>query len=559
MKGGLHSPRSMVWIATAALGAAVVFILGHAWLISVSALNPWESAAMTLLILCELFMFMHSFGYFLNVGCVSARDARAGRSDPPVPALASAPPVAFVMCSYREPLAVIEANMVCFRNLTYPAKRLYLLDDTPYDQPCADPEALLRYRADVESLCRRIGLNLFRHRWRGAKAGMINDFLDFLAGRERDGFEFTTYQRGVSGREAKYLAVFDADMNPLPDFAEPLVASLENDDRLAFVQTPQFYSNTSNRVAHGAALQQAVFYEYICDGKSMQEVMPCCGTNVMFRIAALEEVGGMDESSVTEDFATSIQLHLRGWRSIYLNRVCAFGMGPQDLGAFFRQQFRWASGTVGLLRVVTMLFLRNPRAFPARHWLEYLTSVSYYCMGWVWVIIWCFPMCYIFFGFPHSLARTEVFFALFIPYFVFTFWAFIGSLRHRGYNTLEVFAGLTMNVISFPIYMKASALGLLGIRGSFRVTPKEGATSLPLHRLWPQLLALSIAVLTSAWGLNHLFYGTLSPGAVLGNLVWCAYNGVMIGMILYFNRPDASAAPKIYPPANPSTSSATEL
>jgi len=246
---------------------------------------------MTLLILCELFMFMHSFGYFLNVGCVSARDARAGTSDPPVPALASAPPVAFVMCSYREPLAVIEANMVCFRNLTYPAKRLYLLDDTPYDQPCADPEALLRYRADVESLCRRIGVNLFRHRWRGAKAGMINDFLDFLAGRERDGFEFTTYQRGVSGREAKYLAVFDADMNPLPDFAEPLVASLENDDRLAFVQTPQFYSNTSNRVAHGAALQQAVFYEYICDGKSMQEVMPCCGTNVMFRIAALEEVG----------------------------------------------------------------------------------------------------------------------------------------------------------------------------------------------------------------------------------------------------------------------------
>lgn len=529
--------RTIVFVTIAALVLAVLYIIGHAILISLSELNVPELIAMSLLIGCEIFMFLHAVAYFSNVAHVNAHAIDPKRIAATPAPLTTFPPVALAICSYREPLTVLEANMICFRNLTYPNKRLFLLDDTPYDDLDKDP-ALARYRADLDTLARQIGINVFRHKWRGAKAGMINDFLNFLGNRDEPGFEMAPNQNGGELRDAKYLAIFDADMNPLPDFAELLVAHLEADDRLAFVQTPQFYSNiTTNRVANGAAAQQAVFYEYICEGKGMLDTMPCCGTNVMFRIAALEDVGGMDETSVTEDFATSIKLHLRGWRSTYVNRVCAFGMGPQDLGSFFKQQFRWASGTVGLLRMVMKEFFRNPRAFSPRRWLEYFASVSFYCVGWVWLIIWSFPVLYVFLGFPRSLARPEVFFALFIPYLAFTFWAFIGSLRYRGYSTADVFSGMTMNVISFPIYMMASACGLLGIRGKFRVTSKEGATSLPLLLLWPQLAAFCILVVTVAWGLNHVIYGTLSPAAVFGNIIWCAYNAAMIGTILYFNRP----------------------
>lgn len=530
--------RRMAVIVSVALVLGIVFLFSHIWLVWITGLNPWELAAMSVLIGCELFVTLHGAAYFANVIRVNRREARLGSAaaDTPPP-LREFPPVAFAMCSYREPLSVLEENMVCFRNLTYRAKRLYLLDDTRYDR--GDPEELAAYRAAVDRLCERIGINVFRRHWHGAKAGIINDFLEFLADQPKEGFEFTNHQGILNPRDAKYLAVFDADMNPLPDFAEPLVARLESDERLAFIQTPQFYSNTTtNRVANGSALQQAVFYEYICDGKGLQESMPCCGTNVMFRVAALQAVGGMDETSVTEDFATSIKLHLSGWRSAYLNRVCAFGMGPQDLAAFFKQQFRWASGTVGLLQLVLTSFLRNPRALPAAKWLEYLASVSYYCVGWVWVIIWCFPLLFVFFGFPRSLARPEVFFALFLPYVFFTYWAFFGSLRNRGYTAGDVFAGLTMNIISFPVFMKASLLGLLGVKGSFGVTPKEGASALPLLRLWPQLLAVTLAVLAVVWGLNLMIYGVMPVMAVVGNIFWCAYNAVMIGMVLYFNNPE---------------------
>ena len=201
------------------------------------------------------------------------------------------------------------------------------------------------------------------------KAGMINDFLAFLEGRPLEGSELQHFQKsGTSGTE-KYVAIFDADMNPLPDFAESIVQIMEKNEKIAFVQTPQYYTNfETNRVARAAGLQQVVFYEYICEGKSLQDAMICCGTNVMFRRKALVAVGGFDDTSVTEDFATSIKFHSMGWSSRYFNRICAFGMGPNDLGGYFKQQFRWALGTVGLFRPILWKMIHSPRLLSPGRW-----------------------------------------------------------------------------------------------------------------------------------------------------------------------------------------------
>ena len=144
-----------------------------------------------------------------------------------------------------------------------------------------------RYRIAIEELCRRIQVNLFRRRWRGAKAGMINDFLEYSEGRPPEGCRLHQFQTASTPGSEKYIAIFDADMNPLPDFAEWLVRIMEEDPKIAFVQTPQYYSNfEKNRVARAAGLQQVIFYEYVCEGKSAQDAMFCCGTNVMFRSRA---------------------------------------------------------------------------------------------------------------------------------------------------------------------------------------------------------------------------------------------------------------------------------
>jgi cellulose synthase (UDP-forming) len=499
-----------------------------------SLLEKWLALA---LLMAEGFTMLHAFGYFLNLFHVARHPERERRiSMDNVPALDGYPPVAIVVSSFHEPLDVIEDTLTCFYNLTYPNKHIYFLDDTRYDVPGRD---LSEYRARVDDLCGRIGVNLFRRPWRGAKAGMINDFLAYLHGNPPEGFVMESFEDVPSALDEKYIIIFDADMNPLPDFVEPLVAFMEDNPRLAFIQTPQYYSNFEhNRVARAAGLQQAVFYEYICEGKSMQDAMFCCGTNVIFNRAALWDVGGFDESSVTEDFATSLRFHERGWSSAYLNKICAFGMGPEDMGGYFKQQFRWALGTVGLFRTILGAFFRNPGRMSAAKWWEYFLSGTHYFVGWVLFVMMACPVLFLLFDIPSYFARPEIYFLFFVPYILLTLSLFLYSMSQRRYSFIELAQGIILQAICFPVYMKASLLGILGVRGTFGITPKAGAVSLPMRGLWVQVGMAALCFGSVWWAGLRLWYEGTTPLAMATNAAWCFYHFMILSMVFWFNFPE---------------------
>ena len=337
----------------------------------------------------------------------------------------------------------------------------------------------------------------------------------------------------------KYIIVFDADMNPFPDFVEQLVALMESNPKLAFIQTPQYYSNfENNRVARASGLQQAVFYEYICEGKSLQDAMFCCGTNVIFRRKALMEVGGFDESSVTEDFATSLKFHEKGWSSAYFNKVCAFGMGPEDLGGYFKQQFRWALGTVGLFRTILSGFFQGPGRLSIARWWEYFLSGTHYFVGWTFFILMVCPVLYLFFGVPAYFARPEIYFMFLLPYLALSMTVFMGTLFWRGYGVKDLFQGIILNAITFPVYMKASLLAMMGIRGSFGITPKGKSLALPLSGLIPQISGAVLSFAAVVWGLHRLYFEREPILALLVNCLWCFFHFLILSCVIYFNHPE---------------------
>jgi len=491
------------------------------------------------LLFAEVFVFVHGFGYFLNIFHVlrSKKTLDIAREKPSE--LYDYPPVAVIVSSYKEPLPVVEDTLTCFYNLSYPNKHLYFLDDTRYDLPWADLETRQKYRESVDALCRDIGVNLFRRKWHGAKAGMINDFLDFIEGRHKERFEFNPYEETVKNEKEKYIAVFDADMNPFPDFLEPLVAKMEENPRLAFIQTPQYYTNFErNRMARASGLQQAVFYEYICEGKSLKEAMFCCGTNVLFRREALMDVGGFDEASVTEDFATSFKFHIKGWHSAYVNRPTAFGMGPEDLGSYFKQQFRWALGTIGLFRKLLREFLRGPFRLSPGKWWEYFLSGSYYFIGWVFALMAICPVLYLFFDIPSYFADPAVYLIFFSPNIIIMISVFFWTLRERNYRLKDIALGLMLGPVAFPAYMKSALLALLGVKGKFTITPKEGGSILPLRYLWPQIGVSVLNFSGMVWGANRMYYERENIWALMANSFWCLYFFVVLSFVFYFNNPE---------------------
>ncbi len=522
---------------------AVLYLMVRTVLFIILDYFWYEKLVAFMLLFAESFILIHGIGYFLEIFHVLGHGKATVEETVSRSAPGEHPPVAIIVSSFKEPLGVVEETVTAFYNLTYPNKHIYFLDDTRYDLPGQDLQEMAEYRRSIDDMCKRIGVNLFRRRWHGAKAGMINDFLDFLEGNMREGFEFTNFSGKKPAEAIKYIVVFDADQNPLPDFVKPLVERMEADPGLAFIQTPQYYTNfETNRIARAAGLQQAVFYEYICEGKSLSDAMFCCGTNVIFRRKALMDVGGFDESSVTEDFATSLKFHIKGWGSAYLGKVLAFGMGPEDLGGYFRQQFRWALGTVGLLRNVFGHFLRYPRTLAAVKWWEYFLSSTHYLIGLVFFIMVVCPLLYLFLNVPSFFARPEIYALFFIPYFTLTISIFFWTLKERQYAVKDIVLGQLLLAITFPVYIRASILALLGVRGKFGITPKGGSMALPLRSLWIQLSLATLNFAAIVWGINRIVYAQGPLWAIVVNMIWCAYHFTILCFVFYFNNPEASSA-----------------
>ncbi len=531
----------LLMLVSATLFSIVAYLIARIFLYIIADYAWYDKMFGFFLLMAQFFVLTHGFGYFLNLfRVVHAEEGQSSEDRLQTRELTDYPPVAIIVSSYKEPLEVVEDTLISFYNLTYPNKKIYFLDDTRYDLKGWDPEQARAYQEQIDDLCQKIGVNLFRRRWRGAKAGMINDFLQFLDGKPPEGFEFVSFSQGetVSPGQEEYIIVFDADQNPLPDFVETLVARMEANPSVAFIQTPQYYSNFEyNRVAKASGLQQAVFYEYICEGKSMQDAMFCCGTNVIFRRKALVDIGGFDESSVTEDFATSLKFHLKGWHSAYLNKISAFGDGPEDLGAYFKQQFRWALGTVGLFRTILGRFLRNPRELPIYKWWEYMLSGTHYFVGWVLLVLVVSPALFILFNVPTYFARPELYFMFYVPYMILSFSLFIWSLGQRHYQSSEVITGVLLQAICFPVYMKAALLGILGYRGTFKTTPKGQSLALPFYALWPQLGLALLCLVSMIWAGMRIYFERELMLALSVNIFWCLYHFLILSTVIYFNHP----------------------
>ncbi len=494
-------------LVVSALIAVIVYIIVRTTLFLFAEYTWIEKFFAIMLIFGEFFVLIHGFGYALNVFRVSRK-----RKEPDFTGsvLKTEPFVAILVAARHEPKEILESTFRSISNLNYRNKAIYFLDDSSDE----------KYIQEADELTRDYHLNLFRRKERhGAKAGVVNDCLKQL--------------------NQKYVAIFDADQNPLPEFLNTLIPIMERDTKLSFIQTPQFYTNIEeSRVARGSAFQQAVFYEYICEGKSTQGSMFCCGTNIVFRRDALMDVGGLDESTVTEDFATSVKLHAKGWKSLYYGHVYAFGMGPENLLGYFKQQFRWATGTIAVFKKLMWRLLTRPFSLTPAQWWEYLLSSSYYLIGIAFFALMICPVTYILFKVPSFFVKPEIYFLAFLPYIMLSMSVFYTVLGTRHYKIKDLFLGQMLGIITFSVYIRGAISALLGVKVTFGVTEKTKGKALPYIRLWPQLVMLTLNFVAFVWGLNRFIYERQL--AVLVNGFWAFYHFMVLSGIFYLNEEEPS-------------------
>ena len=157
----------LIPLVAIAILAACTYLVVRIGLFLVGGGLWYERLTSAALLFAEAFFLINCLGYFGNVWRVLIGRNRRVTASEQILELDEYPPVAIVVSSYQEPLEVVETNLICFRNLTYPNKHIYLLDDTRYELAKSNGQEMQQYRAAIDELCRRIGVNLFRRRWRG--------------------------------------------------------------------------------------------------------------------------------------------------------------------------------------------------------------------------------------------------------------------------------------------------------------------------------------------------------------------------------------------------------
>jgi cellulose synthase (UDP-forming) len=405
-----------------------------------------------------------------------------------------------------EPADVVEETARAALSMRYPNFRVFILNDGYVAKKA-------NWR-DMEELAHRLGIHcITRTTPGGAKAGNINHALSLT--------------------HSTLVAIFDADHVPHEDFLEKMTGYFA-DPRVAFVQSPQYYKNNPlNQITAGAWEQQELWFGPLCKGKNRLNAVSMCGTNMVIRRKALEEVNGMCTESIAEDFITGLFMHARGWKSVYVPEVLAEGLAPEDFLSYYKQQFRWARGSLDAIFRYNIFFRRG---LTLAQRIQYLSSASFFLSGLIVLLNALIPIVYFFTGLIPLTITTMALAAVFLPYIFITLY----TLQRSSHFTFT-FRSLAFSMAGFNIHISAMIAALLRRKSPFAVTSKRGVEGNFLYLVIPHLLY--IAAFAVGLGVALAREG-FSP-SLLSNMAWGMLNIAIFMEFIKAALPQRSVAPKL--------------
>jgi cellulose synthase/poly-beta-1,6-N-acetylglucosamine synthase-like glycosyltransferase len=184
--------------------------------------------------------------------------------------------------------------------------------------------------------------------------------IKFLHRTDRRGYKAGALEAGLQTARGEFIAIFDADFMPTADFLRRLIPHFR-DPQIAMVQARWGHINQDYSLLtkiqsilldghfvleHGGRNRSGRFFNFN-------------GTAGIWRRAAIDDAGGWQHDTLTEDLDLSYRAQLRGWRFVFVSDVIAPAEVPVEMNAFKSQQFRWAKGSIQTCRKLLPTILRS--------------------------------------------------------------------------------------------------------------------------------------------------------------------------------------------------------
>ncbi|NQX93032.1 MAG: glycosyltransferase [Flavobacteriales bacterium] len=268
------------------------------------------------------FIFLYSLVQ-LNLAISYRKYKKNGAGDAPCcPTEDNLPHVTVQLPVYNE-LYVVERLIDCVAELDYPADKLEIqvLDDSTDES--------------FDVAAKRIQY------WRDQGVNMIH-----VKRPERKGFKAGALAYGLTKSKGQFTAIFDADFLPKPEFLRTTIPYFLQDDKIGVVQTKwehinQEYSLLTKLQAFGLDAHFTV--EQMGRNRS-GHFINFNGTAGVWRNECIEDAGGWQSDTITEDLDLSYRAQMKGWKFKYLADFGSPAELPAEMNALKSQQFRWTKG-----------------------------------------------------------------------------------------------------------------------------------------------------------------------------------------------------------------------
>jgi len=250
-------------------------------------------------------------------------------------------PLVTVQLPVYNELYVVERLIDCVSKLNYPQEKLEIqvLDDSTDDT--------------VEIIAKKVN---------EVKARGHN--IHHVRRADRVGFKAGALQYGMNRTSASFIAIFDADFLPDADFLLKTIPHFQ-DQSMGMVQTRwghlnQNYSLLTQMQAFGLNAHFTVEQK---GRQAAGSFINFNGTAGVWRKECIEDAGGWEHDTLTEDLDLSYRAQLKGWKFHFLEDVVSPAELPVLIPAVRSQQYRWTKGAAETARKTLPSVLRSPIKF----------------------------------------------------------------------------------------------------------------------------------------------------------------------------------------------------
>ncbi|WP_116108502.1 glycosyltransferase [Lewinella sp. IMCC34191] len=371
---------------------------------------------------------------------------------------------------------------------------------------------------------------------------------------ERTGFKAGALRDGTEEARGEFIAIFDADFVPAPDFLRRTIPHF-SDSRVGVVQTRWEHLNEPyNLITRLQAMQLNVHFTVEQVGRMRGgHLLQFNGTAGVWRRKAIAAGGGWQPDTLTEDLDLSIRSQLAGYRIVYLERVGSPAELPVDMNSFKSQQHRWMKGGAETARKLLPEVWRSSLPLDTKlHATVHLMASSIFLFVFLCGVC-SVPLLFVMGDLAPFGIDKDVFALFLVGLLSVVTVYYVGNVRSAASKAESVARSVPKFLLLFPVFLSLSMglslhnsvavlQGYRGKKSPFVRTPKFNLRSVSDSLRSRKYLTGRLSWITVGEGLLSIYFLLAVVGAVyIGNTTFIVFHTLLtlgFGTIFFYSVKD---------------------